>query len=139
MTREEAMEIYKDRSAKFKNTQSIQWKMNYSIWALLALAIYYKPTSLPIFDISNLCSFWLLQPILLVVLIYLHYKFCSKIQESLDFDKNVNDFLIEQLNYNSNKKIKLDYKSIRKVNNNRKWVDLQIGVTIILSVLFCFS
>lgn len=141
MTRQEAIEIYKERSAKFKNTQSVQWKMNISIWSLFALSIYHKrqmnfPTC------EGCCIKWgcILEIIIGILVIFIHGFFCYKIQKSLDSDKKIKHSIAQQLNASVddllNVQVDLEVVSTR---SPWAWVILQISITIILALVFCIS
>lgn len=135
MTRLEALEIYKDRSAKFENTQSIQWKMNLSIWTLLGLAIVAELK----FD-GNLVWFG-------VAVILLHAWFCGRIQSSLESDKDLKKKIIKALNKIDEKKTETNFDSITVKlpkestgigSRHWQWVFIQTSITTLL-VIFLVS
>jgi|GEM_PF-4051768 len=128
MDRKEVMEIYKDRASKFQNTQSIQWKMNLSIWTLLVLAIFRKE-NLKLPECTTI--------LILSMLVGVHLWYCVKTQRSLDFDKKVNNDIIKQLN-----DIEAPDGLKVKLNSGKStwpWVLLQVVVTIILAMVFYFE
>lgn len=121
-----AMQIYNDRSAKFRNTQSIQWKMNLSIWTVISLATYYTATNL------------LLCLIISVILLTFHGMFVYKIQYSLSCDKAVLDHIVNQLNRNvKNVQVSLKAKPKPEEFNPWDWVLIQVSVTFTLCVALC--
>ena len=141
MTRLEAMEVYKDISSKFKNTQSIQWKMNLSIWTLFTLAIFYKSKmSLP--SCSALCveRGCLVEMLIGMVVVLIHSYFCYKVQKSLGSDKAVKDSIAEQLNATLDDKtnILVDL-SAKSSTSPLPWIGIQVSITIILAFVFCIS
>lgn len=136
MTRIEALEIYKDRSSKFRNTQSIQWKMNISVWTLLSLMIYQKPKmNFTPNDYEG--SFLRLCFIILIslILVVIHFWFCARIQHSLDSDKKIMSKVILELDKNSEVQI----GQIEDSNYYTwQWVIIQTTVTAFLASIFCF-
>lgn len=127
MKRNEAMDVYKGRLEKFKNTQSIQWKMNLSIWTLLVLAIYYS-------DNIKLDACFLFAFLLAICVI--HFWYCILTQKSLNSDKAINDDIINQLNktQDDNQSIIVTYnKGSGRLNLN--WVILQGAITVILAIV----
>jgi hypothetical protein len=140
MTRQEAMEIYKDKSSKFINTQSIQWRMNLSIWTLFVFTIFYKgEMNFPL--CNECCVTWscLIQIIIIIFLNIIHGYFCYTIQKSLNFDKAVKDLIIDQLNSTTKDKININLSKVRSNKSVYPWVIIQISITIVLSLVFCFS
>ena len=141
MTRAEAMEVYKDRSAKFKNTQSLQWKLNLSIWTLLVLAIFNKgKMTLPGCDgtcISQGCGFEIIIGVLLVIF---HSYFCYQVQKSLDSDKVANNYIVKQLNANIKPDLNIHVEpSLKPSSVQLSWVIIQSFITLVLVVVFCVS
>src|ERR1043165_4020810 len=141
MTREEAMEVYKDRSAKFKNTQGLQWKMNLSIWTLLALAIRFK-NQMHFSDCVDNWFTWQCGSEILIgaFLIFIHVWYCYKIQRSLESDKAVNDEITIQLNQTidqMNVQVNLRQRPVRY--RPWHWIIIQGGITLVLAVIFLLS
>jgi Sec-independent protein secretion pathway component TatC len=141
MTRGEAMMVYEDRSKKFINTQAIQWKMNLSIWTLLTLAIFYKhqldlPSCVEHF-ITLKCG---LEIFVGSILIFIHSKFCYKIQWSLDSDKAVKDDIVDQLNADT-KEINVQLNLAKEPLQFKpwEWIMLQVAITLVLVIVFCIS
>lgn len=141
MTRTEAMEVYHDRSAKFKNTQSIQWKMNLSIWTILVLAIFYK-SKINFPSCNGDCITWScgFQILMSLIVIFVHFSYCYRIQRSLDSDKAVKKSIVTQLNssINPNLNVKIDLES-ESAKSPWAWIVIQITVTAILVIVFWFS
>lgn len=141
MTRQEAMDIYKDRSSKFRNTQSIQWKMNISIWTLLVLAIYYK-SELHLPTINSSCLTWsfFFEIVASLFIILIHGYFCYKVQKSLNNDKAVLNEIVNHLNKDVNKKadIPVDYKA-KSTISPWPWISIQVSVTSVLALIFCIA
>ena len=119
------MDVYKGRLEKFKNTQSIQWKMNLSIWTLLVLAIYKN-------DIIILNTYLML--IILFSICVIHFRYCSLTQKSLNDDKAVNIDIINQLNEIGQKNVIVDL-TIKGKHSNWPWVYLQTIITGILAIV----
>ena len=122
------MEVYKCRSEKFKNTQSIQWKMNLSIWTLLVLAIYNN---------ANIE----LNPYLFIILLSIcsiHFVYCTLTQKSINADKAVNDNIIIELSNSDQQSVNIDVKTKGKLSNWTSWfwIVLQTAITVILSIIF---
>lgn len=139
MTREEAMDVYKDRSAKFINTQSIQWKMNLSIWTLLSLGVFYK-SKIEFPSCEQICS-WDCFVVLLIGItaILIHGRFCYKIQKSLDSDKAVKDMIVAQLN-STIEPINVGVDLTASSNNSPwQWVVIQVSITGLLALAFIVS
>ena len=133
MDRKEALEIYKVRSEKFRNTQLIQWRMNISIWTLLVLAIFYK-SDVALDDCNWRCiGLTCVSEIASVILIIIHGFYSKKTQESLNYDKTLNNEILENLN-NEVTSITIDYKI--KPSTSYWWVVLQTSVTAILAIIF---
>ena len=134
MDRKEALEIYKVRSEKFRNTQLIQWRMNISIWTLLVLAIFYKSNVGFVHCnwhcISLTCSSEIAIAIFVIII---HWCYCNMTQKSLNYDKALNTDILEQLN-NEVTSIAIDYKI--KPRSSFWWVILQTSLTVILAVIF---
>jgi len=132
MKRSEAMDIYKGRLEKFKNTQSIQWKMNLSIWTLLTLAIYNNN----IFNNLDTC----IKPIILFLISGIHLWYCILTQKSLNADKAIGDDIVEQLNEIQDEQQQIIVTLKKKGNHsNWAWVVLQTAITVILSIIFYHS
>jgi len=129
MNREEAMQIYKDRSEKFKNTQVLQWKMNVSIWTLLALAIFYKHTlSLDLY----------FQIVIGIILTTIHFWYCFKVQKSLQSDKSKKNEIIEKLN-KLDGDVKLAQENEMKIWDWISWIIIQVAITATLALIFILS
>lgn len=128
MTRDEAKEVFRMRMDKFKNTQSIQWKMNLSIWTLLVLGIY----SSQLLQVQK----YAIVPILLFI-IGVHIVYCHLTQKSLDSDKRVMDDIAFKLN-NANKiddQIQVDINLEGSTSSwSSAWIWLQIALTIALAL-----
>src|SRR5690349_18727954 len=142
MTRSEAMDVYKDRSAKFINTQSIQWKMNLSIWTLLAVAVYYNDKMrFPEWDIGCLTDGHLFEILIGMILMVVHGSFCYKVQWSLDSDKAVKDDITKQLNQSSRNDVNILVDLGKSPSKFRgwQWIFIQTGITLALVLIFCFS
>jgi hypothetical protein len=133
MTRQEALEVYKERVAKFKNTQSIQWRMNLSVWTLLVLAIHYK-TDFMTSSCDWPCIYF---PTLAVALIpIIHIVYCIMTQSSLAFDKATMTHLLDQLN--DNNATSIDFRPTKSFIDWRGyiWITLQSMVTIVLLLVY---
>ena len=131
MKRNEAMDVYKGRLEKFKNTQSIQWKMNLSIWTLLALAIYYNG---PINKLNTCFLLFLLGSICVI-----HFCYCLKTQESLNDDKAVNDDIVKRLN-KKKKRVKVRFTKKGEFSlTSFYWIILQTAITGVLVALIFFQ
>ncbi len=141
MTRQEAMDVYKDRSSKFRNTQSIQWKMNLSIWTLLVLAIFHK-TKMNLPTINDNCLTWgfLFEIVVALFVIFVHGYFCYKIQKSLNDDKAVMDQIAAELNKGVNEKADVPVDLKAKSNTSPwSWIFIQNSITSVLALIFCIS
>jgi hypothetical protein len=135
MNRQEALEVYKERGSKFKNTQSIQWRMNLSAWTLLVLAIHYKA------DLVSTSCDWpcVYFPDLAITLIpIIHFVYCVMTQSSLAFDKAASTHLLDQLNDTTNETItfKTDEISSGIGLKGCIWIALQSLLTIVLTLVF---
>ena len=137
MTKTEAIEIYKERAAKFKNTQSIQWKMNLSVWTLLVLAIYNKKT-LYLSGCNLQCI--TMGCIGLVGIIVFHGWYCFMTQNTLNYDKAFNDMIMAKLNSSDGTEIVLDLKKedIKQHIHDFgwPWIIIQTAITIILVMVY---
>ncbi len=122
------MDIYKGRLEKFKNTQSIQWKMNLSIWTLLVLAIYKND-----FIELNTCLL-----IILIFICLIHLGYCILTQKSINSDKAVTDNIIDALKNSEQENVNIDVKLKGKISNcpSWLWILLQTAITVVLSVIF---
>ena len=140
MTRNEVMEVYKDRSSKFTNTQLIQWRANISIWTLLALAINYK-NQINLSTTENSDEWKLLPEIGIgLFLLFIHSSFAYKIQKSLEFDKKIKNEIIDQLNKSTNPNESNFVVDLPKEKNKiAGWIILQVSVTLILIIVFLYS
>lgn len=147
MKREEAIEIYKERSSKFNQTRTIQWKMNLSIWTLLVFAIFYKEQmSLSVCGCFCERCACLIEEIIGIIVIVIHGAFCYFIQRSLDFDKKFNDLIVDKLNKSDSNTLTLaDIKEVKeeiKKESNKPtvhWMILQLSLTTVLVIVFWLS
>lgn len=87
MTKEESIEVFKERGAKFRDTRSIQWKANISIWTLLALLVA-KSDDIYIFPDSSFGTF-----IIGFLFVFIHFMFCYLVQRSLEYDRALMDLI----------------------------------------------
>lgn len=135
MTRQEALDIYKERVAKFKNTQSIQWRMNLSAWTLLVLAIHYKADLVTTSCDWPCVSFASLAVTLLPII---HFVYCIMTQSSLEFDKATCTHLLDQLNDTTATTITLRKTEIRSSIGWKGciWITLQSLLTVVLLLIF---
>lgn len=129
MTRDEAIEIFRLRMDKFKNTQSIQWKMNLSIWTLLTLGIY-KSDLLQVHKHA-------IVPILLFI-IGVHFVYCHLTQKSLDSDKRVMNDIASKLN-NAKKIDDLIQVDISLEGSTSSWSSAWIWLQIALTIALAFT
>lgn len=135
MTREEAMEVYKERSSKFRNTQSIQWKMNLSVWTLLVLAINNGIE----WKIWDYYWDWNMNGILGFGITIIHGLFCYYIQKSLLSDRAVTDSIITELNKSSDAGANIPVNPQRTSSKFEwQWVLLQTSFTLGLAIYFAF-
>lgn len=138
MTRNEALQVFNVRSAKFSNTQSIQWKMNISIWTLFVLAIFYDDKII----IPNLpCEHLVAKALIGLVFIIIHVFFCETLQHSLECDKAVNDHIVDQMNNGIEERlpIHVDLGMQPKTKKGGKWIAIQVSVSIVLYIIFLLS
>lgn len=138
MERNEAIDIYKEKTAKFKNTQSIQWRMNLSAWTLLVLAIHYKADLLVagcVWPCVNFPNF------ILGMIPIIHIVYCIMTQSSLEFDKAVSTHILDQLNDSAATNISLRQADIRSSIRWKGfiWIALQSLMTIILLMVFLIA
>jgi hypothetical protein len=83
MKRQEALEIYKLEHARYNNFREIQWKMNVSIWTLLALAIRYAD------ELKGLSLLVIISASFLIVVSHMIFVYRSQwsLKASRDFEK----------------------------------------------------
>ena len=123
------MEVYNGRLEKFKNTQSIQWRMNLSIWTLLALAIYKS-------DIVKTSLHFVFVILILLIICGIHFCQCSLTQKSINADKAVNDNIVVELNKIERENVKVDVTLKGKLSKwSWIWILLQTTITVILSII----
>ena len=126
MSRSEAMDIFKMRNDKMKNTQSIQWKMNLSIWTLIVVALYSAKVK-DNFEISN----WVILGFSVI-----HFMYCLLTQITINSDKALMKRIVDELN-KPNSEIVVDISLSEKIPaKSYLWIFLQTAVTVLLS--FCF-
>ena len=93
-----AIELYKIQHDRFKHTKDLQWKVNLSLWTLLAFAIYYSD------KIANRLS---VIEIFLIVIFFFTAQviFSFKTQASMEADKKIMLSIVDQLNEPSGENI----------------------------------
>ena len=140
MKPEQALEILKERGLKFRDTRSIQWKANISIWSLLILLIYHRD-SIPI--LSESCC---LKGFVLISIVLIHLGFCILVQRSLEYDRAIGDIIHDNLDRNPDAIFKITQGEIksRRAKGLLKlttiaWFIVQVGLTGILIIIFCVS
>lgn len=140
MKPEQAIEILKERGLKFRDTRSIQWKANISIWTLLILLIYHRDS---VAILSESCC---LKALVLTSILLVHLGFCFLVQRSLEYDKAIGDIIVENLDRNPEAIFKVSKGEIKSRQakgllrpTTITWFILQVGLTGILILIFCVS
>jgi hypothetical protein len=122
----------------FKQTRSIEWRMNYALWALIAAAGYFMFGEI---YLESCCSFGIYTLIALaIIVVHCRWKYC--IQSSLDkdsvlyyqFRKRAIHIIGEDPHDENDKDI---YEKLPKPHEgtNWKWIIIEVGVTCILLVI----
>lgn len=131
MKKGDAIQVYLDRQTKFRNTQSIQWRMNISVWTLVALAIWLNQTTTTAVNplVKVVASF---------IIIGIHFVYCLLTQFSLESDKAVANKIINKL---CDKQENLDFNPSLRGDMTRVlpwlWICLQTGMTVLLVSFYC--
>jgi hypothetical protein len=135
MTREEAIEVYKVQHERFRQTKELQWKINLSSWALIALGIFYSD------KIKNQISNSQAIAIILVFFIA-QMIFSFRTQRALEGDKIISREILSQLDLGTEKNlnVKIDIRGPTKKIYFRAtgwwWLFFQALTTGILLFLF---
>ena len=138
MKPEQALEILKERGLKFRDTRSIQWKANISIWTLLVLLIYHRDS------ISFLSDSTCLKLIVLGSIIIIHLGFCILVQHSLEYDRAIGDIIQQNLDKNPDAIFRINKGEIKNLQSKGMlkpttfaWLFLQTGLTGVLILIYC--
>lgn len=133
MKREEILEVYKVECSRNEKTRNIQWRFNIALWTLLALAILYFKGK----ELDNIQHLVLV--VLSILFICAHFLFIYLTQRALEAYRRMADAALDALDRSEKDFIEFSIRYIKNIRLRKWakwWIVFQVGITVILVIIF---